>query len=76
MGKVFVGHAGNRLDDEHVGGAELPVDHRAIADIGANPQIAFDQRRQGVLKRFQEAPQQTIQDWLQLAKSLDGLPHI
>jgi hypothetical protein len=28
---------GDREADEHVGGAELPVDHRAVADPGASP---------------------------------------
>ena len=32
---------------EDVGGAELVVDDRAVADIGAKPEIALDQRRQG-----------------------------
>ena len=36
----------NRQHDQHVGGAELVVDHRAVADKGAEPQIALDQRRQ------------------------------
>ena len=36
----------DRHDDEDVGRAELMVDHRAVADIGADPQIALDQRRQ------------------------------
>ena len=34
-------------DDEDVDGAELAIDHRAVADIGAGPEIALDQRRQG-----------------------------
>src|SRR5260221_8984466 len=36
----------DREIDQHVGGAELPVDHGAVADEGARADIAFDQRRQ------------------------------
>jgi hypothetical protein len=35
-------------DNEHVDGAELPVDDGAIADEGAQPKIPFDQWRQGL----------------------------
>ena len=36
----------DRQDDQNVGGAELVVDHRAVANVAAEPQIALDQRRQ------------------------------
>ena len=42
----------DRQDDQDVGGAELVVDDGAVADIGAEPEIALDQRRQ----RFQRGP--------------------
>src|SRR6185312_1103676 len=35
--------AREREIDEDVGGAELPVDHRAVADAAAGPHIAFQQ---------------------------------
>src|ERR1700730_17269524 len=42
----------HRQHDQHVGGAELTVDHGAVADRCAEPQIALDQRRQGMQSGF------------------------
>src|SRR5581483_5376635 len=44
MGKVAGPDRLDGEDDEHVGGAELAVDNGAIADEGAEPEIALDQR--------------------------------
>src|SRR5262245_21309436 len=44
---LFDGH-----DDQDVGGAELTVDHRTVADEGSYPQVALDQRRQGLEGRL------------------------
>src|SRR6185437_4319357 len=41
--------AREREIDEDVGGAELAVDHRAVADAAARPHIALEQRRQAAL---------------------------
>ena len=39
-------------NNQHVRGAEFVVNHRAVADIGAKPQVAFDQRRKRPERRF------------------------
>ena len=39
-------------NDQHVRGAEFVVNHRTVADIGAKPQVAFDQRRKRAQRRL------------------------
>ena len=46
MAVVFVGDEVGLHHHRDVGGVELAVDHRAVADEPAEPEIALDQRRQ------------------------------
>ena len=48
---VFVGDQVGLHHHGDVGGVELLVDHRAVADEAAQPQVAFDQRRQSAPAR-------------------------
>src|SRR6185437_8315413 len=42
----------HRQHDEYVGGAEFAVDDGAVADTGAEAEIALDQRRQAAQRRL------------------------
>ncbi len=45
MGEVFVGNAIGDDDDTDIGGVELMVDHRAVADETTDTEITLHQRR-------------------------------
>ena len=48
MPLITAGHQVGLDDDADVGGVELVIDHRPVADKTADADIAFDQRRQAV----------------------------
>src|SRR5579883_1890422 len=52
MRKIARADRRHRQYDQHIGGAELMINDRAVADEGAKAQISLDQRRQQVQRRF------------------------
>ena len=46
MAGIFFRHPVGLDHDTDIGGVELPIDHRAVSDIGAEAEISLEQRRQ------------------------------